>query len=297
MNETFGTFRGTCLRQTSGSYGGSRSVFAKFKGIKNNLVYPFNGGIIANPPSGKGFKVFAGDLMEYVTDENYAHPIVKILKTYNVLKLDETYAYIARTPYSHKPFVGDYLGRVTIETGNSLYQGEDFFAPKTNTRDTMVILSVVETKLGSADVWKCAVRKINQVGNTDAGIYEQVVPEDIDENMPPFVTNINAFADCDFEFTEGVDYNKAKKLVDYTLKGIEDTSRVALSGDDFETAKYLYTPAIGGAYMYINRMSPLPERVKYYNASQFRGLFKVADFNMTPLAAMLSVGSKAGIAV
>lgn len=283
MNETFGTFRGTCLRQTSGSYGGSRSVFAKFKGIKNNLVYPFNGGIIANPPSGKGFKVFAGDLMEYVTDKNYAHPVVKILKTYNVLTVSGTVAYIERTPYSHKPFEGDYIGNIKLLEGNNIKTGGNIYRPLFECTAGMEITSVMESKNGGKDVWECNF--VTVAGTPTSGIYEEVNHTD----YRPIVTNINAFADCDFEFTEGIDYNKAKKLVDYTLNGIEDTSRVALSGNDFETAKYLYTPAIGGAYMYINRMSPLPERVKYYNASQFDGLFKVADFNIAPLAVLASV--------
>ena len=33
MYENFGTFRGTILRQSKGTIGGARSVFAKFKTI------------------------------------------------------------------------------------------------------------------------------------------------------------------------------------------------------------------------------------------------------------------------
>lgn len=72
MSELIGTFRGSILRQGKGNIGGARSVFAKFKGIKNELVYPFNGGMIVNAPKGEGFKFFTGDLMEFRTDEKYA---------------------------------------------------------------------------------------------------------------------------------------------------------------------------------------------------------------------------------
>ena len=67
------------------------------------------------------------------------------------------------------------------------------------------------------------------------------------------VKQINAFADCDmdlvFDATDGE--------------------------DEFEKAKYDYTPAVGGAYMYIHKMSPLPECVLKVNVSQFNGLFKL----------------------
>ena len=72
MGEIFGTFRGTILSQGKGTIGGARSVFAKFKGIKNELVYPYNGGKIVNAPKGTGFKFFAGDLMEFRTNDKYA---------------------------------------------------------------------------------------------------------------------------------------------------------------------------------------------------------------------------------
>jgi hypothetical protein len=50
----------------------------------------------------------------------------------------------------------------------------------------------------------------------------------------------------------------------------------AVEGDDeFEKAKYFYTPAVGGVYIYIHKMSPLPACVKKVNVSQFNGLFKL----------------------
>ena len=70
MNENYvGYFRGRKTIQRSATVGGARSVFVKLQGNKNELVYPTFGGYIKNPFKGAA-KIFAGDLMEYRTDEN-----------------------------------------------------------------------------------------------------------------------------------------------------------------------------------------------------------------------------------
>ena len=56
-----GYFRGRWLEQNRGQIGGSRNVFVKLQGIKNELVYPTFGGVIRNPfrvPA----KMFAGEV-------------------------------------------------------------------------------------------------------------------------------------------------------------------------------------------------------------------------------------------
>ena len=232
MNETFGTFRGTILKQSKGTIGGARSVFAKFKGIKNELVYPYNGGLIKNAPKGTGFKFFAGDLMEFRTNEYYAKPEVYLLKTYLVESVSGTTVNIVKDGYKHKPFVGDVLGVAPDEIGGSM--------------TAVTITAVATSKVGEQEVWACTT---SETLTADKG--DVLVEADEDGNM--LVKNINAFADCDGDMPYGI-----------------------LDGEDeFEKSKYLYAPAVGGVYIYIHKMSPIPACVLKKNVSQFNGLFKL----------------------
>lgn len=232
MNEIIGTFRGTTLRQSKGKYGGARSVFAKFKGIKNELVYPYNGGVIQNPPKGEGFKFFAGDLMEFRTNENYAKPEVYLLKTYLVESVSGSVVNIVKDGFKHTPFVGDKIGVAPEKIGGAM--------------TAATITKVEVTKVGDVDVWACTTDSALTAEKGDV-----LVEADEDGNM--LVKQINAFADCD-----------------------GDLPYDATVGDDeFEKAKYLYTPAVGGVYIYIHKMSPIPACVKKVNVSQFNGLFKL----------------------
>lgn len=232
MNETFGTFRGTILQQSKGTIGGARSVFAKFKGIKNELVYPYNGGMIMNAPNGDGFKFFAGDLMEFRTNDKYAKPEVYLLKTYLVESVSGNVVNIVKDGYKHIPFVGDKIGVAPEELGDSM--------------TAATITKVEVSKVGEVNVWACTTDTALTAEKGDV-----LVEADEDDNM--MVKNINAFADCDGDMPYGA------------TKG----------ADAFENPKYLYTPAVGGAYIYIHKMSPLPECVKKVNVSQFNGLFKL----------------------
>lgn len=232
MNEVIGTFRGTILRQEKGKVGGARSVFAKFKGIKNELVYPYNGGKIVNAPKGTGFKFFAGDLMEFRTNDKYANPEVYLLKTYLVESVSGSVVNIVKDGYKHKPFVGDKIGVAPDEIGGEM---------------TAVTITKVEVaKVGDVDVWACTTSTALTASKGDV-----LVEADDEDTM--LVKNINAFADCDmdmpYDSTEG--------------------------DDEFEKAKYFYTPAVGGVYIYIHKMSPIPACVKKVNVSQFNGLFKL----------------------
>ena len=47
-----------------------------------------------------------------------------------------------------------------------------------------------------------------------------------------------------------------------------------IAADDFETARYYYTPALGGI-MYTHKMSPLPDCVKALNQSKINGWFQI----------------------
>jgi hypothetical protein len=230
MNNFIGTFRGTVLRQTKGEIGGARSVFAKFKGLKNELVYPYNGGLIQNPPKGTGFKFFAGDLMEFRTNEDYAKPEVYLLKTYLVESVSDAVVNIVKDGYKHVPFVGDKIGVAPSEIGGNV--------------TARTITAVAVTKVGTVDVWACTLD-----GAITAKKGDILVEADEDGKM--LVKNINAFADCDgdlpYDSTEGE--------------------------DEFEKAKYFYTPAVGGVHIYIKKMSPIPACVEKLNASRFNGLF------------------------
>lgn len=232
MSEFIGTFRGTVLSQGKGTIGGARSVFAKFKGIKNELVYPFNGGMIMNAPKGEGFKFFAGDLMEFRTNEKYANPEVYLLKTYLVESVSGTTVNIVKDGYKHVPFVGDKIGVAPEEIGGEM--------------TSATITAVKTAKVGEVEVWACTMSSALTAKKGDV-----LVEAGTDGKM--LVKAINAFADCDG---------------DMPYVGAD-------SADDFEKAKYFYTPAVGGVYIYIHKMSPLPECVLAVNKSQFNGLYKL----------------------
>lgn len=232
MYEVYGTFRGTTLRQDKGKYGGARSVFAKFKGIKNELVQPYNGGLIKNPPKGEGFKFFAGDLMEYRTNDKYAKPEIYLLKTYLVESVDGAIVNIVRDGFKHKPFVGDKIGVAPAEIGGEM--------------TAATITKVEVAKVGGVDVWACTFD-----AEVEASKGDVLVEAGDDDTM--LVKKINAFADCDGDLP-----------YDSTV-----------GDDEFEKAKYLYTPSVGGVYIYIHKMSPIPACVLKVNVSQFNGLFKL----------------------
>lgn len=232
MNEIIGTFRGTTLRQSKGKFGGARNVFAKFKGIKNELVQPYNGGIIQNPPKGEGFKFFAGDLMEYRTNDHYAKPEIYLLKTYLVESVSGSVVNIVKDGFKHKPFVGDKIGVAPEEIGGEM--------------TAVTITAVTVSKVGDVEVWACTTSAALTASKGDV-----LVEADAEDKM--LVKQINAFADCDGDLPYSAE----------------------VGDDEFEKAKYLYTPSVGGAYIYIHKMSPLPACVLKVNVSQFNGLFKL----------------------
>lgn len=141
----YGAFRGRKLIQQRGEIGGTRSVFVKVKGIKNELVYPTFGGKVMNAPRGNGFKMFAGDLAWYKTDDNGVNPEVYLLKTYLVESVSGTTVNIVRDGYKHVPFVGDKVGVAPEKVGGAM------------TGST--ITKVVATKVGDVAVWACTVDK------------------------------------------------------------------------------------------------------------------------------------------
>ncbi len=237
-----GVFHGSVLIQAQGDIGGSKKVFVKLaSSAKNGLVYPTVGGVLKNPFKGNA-KIFAGDLVEYNPGiDGDTGATVKILKTYQAAAASTTSdtattLMIVRDGYKHKPFVGDYL----------------MVAPTSLTgKGTAVTVTAVTSKTDATagDVWELTlsaaltVKKGDILVEASAGTGSVVAA----------VTNPNAYAPCDFDFI----YNPAS----------ED--------DDFEGARYLFTPCLAdpGTKLYVDKMSPVPASVLAKNTCNVSGWF------------------------
>lgn len=234
MSENYvGYFRGRKTIQRSATIGGARSVFVKLQGNKNELVYPTFGGQIKNPFKGAA-KLFAGDLMEYRTDENGLNPEIYLLKTYKVIGTDQDFfVLIENDGYKHIPFVGDKIGKVS-EIGKKA--------------TVFGTISLVQNDIRDGKpCWRCHISEGNA---TDFSADDILVEVDASGDM--LVKNINAVAPTDMD------------MLDASATGDED----------FDGARYFYTPALGGI-MYTNKMSPLPECVKKLNKSNINGWFQI----------------------
>lgn len=232
-----GVFAGTVLIQAHGDIGGSRNVFVKLQtSSKNGLVYPTVGGVLANPFKGNA-KIYAGDLIEYNPGiEGDKGATVKILKTYKVVSASGTQVTIVRDGFKHIPFVGDFL----------------MVAPENLTDEgAAVTVTAVEadTDVTNGDVWKLTVSG-TLTANKDDVLVEASAGSG---TVAPMVTNPNAYAPCDFDFV----YNPAAGT------------------DEFEGARYLFTPCLAGPYtvLYTGKMSPVPQAVLNLNTSKVDGWF------------------------
>lgn len=235
ISETqYGAFRGAKLIQQRGVIGGARSVFVKVKGIKNELVYPPFGGKVMNPPKGQGFKMFAGDLAWFKTDENGVKPEIYLLKTYEVKSAssDLKTVNIVKDGYRHRPFVGDKLGVAPTTIGAAM--------------TAATIVSVTTTKVGDVDVYACVF------DSAVTGAAEGKILVEADSEGKMLVKEVNAVLDSDID------------LLDAGAEG----------SNDFDNARYHYTPALGGI-MYTHKMSPLPACVKALNQSKINGWFQI----------------------
>lgn len=230
-----GAFRGRKLIQRRGEVGGAKSVFVKLQGIKNELVYPTFGGQIKNPFKGAA-KMFAGDLCEYRTDENGVKPEIYLLKTYEVLKLDEsenTKIHIVRDKYKHVPFIGDVLGVAPATIGGAV---------ATNA----TVLAVTEAVVDKKNVWTLTMSKAL------TGAVQGNVLVEVGTDGKMLVKDVNAVIDADCDMLDAP----------------------ATGDGDFDGARYFYTPALGGI-MYLNKMSPVPPCVKAKNISPINGWFQI----------------------
>lgn len=230
MENQIGVFRGRKTIQRSGSVGGSRAVFVKLQGNKNELIYPTFGGFIKNPFRGSA-KFFAGDLMWYKTDENGVHPEVYILKTYEVVSASGTTLNILNDGYKHKPFVGDKLGVAPEEIGGEM--------------TAQTVVAVAKATVEGQNVWA-----VTFDGAITAEAGDVLVEADEEGKM--LVKAINAVSPTDNDM--------------FDVPAEDD--------EDFDNARYSFTPALGGL-MYTNKMSPLPACVKKLNKADVNGWFKV----------------------
>lgn len=248
LNRHLGGFLGRTIAQRRGSVGANRDVFVMLKGIKNELVFPTFGGEIKNPFKGVTAKFFAGDLMEFRTNEKGVRPSIYLLKTFEVLSASGTTAYIKRDGFRHKPFVGDILMVAPDVIGG--------------TGTAVTVSAVTETTLTPStttyNVWQLTLS--STLGSLNDGTI-LVEAEEAGENKAMLVKNINSCAPSDGDFNF-----------------VPNTG----DADDYDGARYLYTPALGGL-MYIHKMSPMPDCVKALNRCNVNGWFKVDAFNMFAL--------------
>lgn len=229
-----GAARGRKLIQRRGEVGGAKSVFVKLQGIKNELTYPPFGGLIKNPFKGAA-KMFAGDLCEYRTDANGVKPEIYVLKTYEVFKLD--------TDDTKVYIVRDKYKHIPF-VGDVLGIAPATIGGAVATKGTVV--AVEATVVDKTDVW--ALKMSASFTGAEKG--NVLVEVGSDDNM--LVKAINAVVDADYD------------MLDVPATGDED----------FDGARYMYTPALGGI-MYTNKMSPLPACVKALNQSKINGWFQI----------------------
>lgn len=253
----YGYFRGRVLVQKSGSIGGYKSVFVKLKELHNELVYPTFGGIIMNPFKGRA-KFFAGDLLEFRTNDKGVRPEVYILKTFKVVSASSTTVNVLRDGFLHKPFVGDVLMKAPSVIG-----GTGTAATVTAVTPTTVTVSDV-----TYDVYALTTSTALTLVKDDI----LVEAEEAGSDKKMLVKNINAVADCD---------------ADMMFDEVADTSKIGTDDEDYVDARYLYTPALGGL-MYTHKMSPMPQCVLDLNRSNVNGWFKVNYYDMDGNAAAIA---------
>lgn len=111
--------------------------------------------------------------------------------------------------------------------------------------EAVTVSAVAKSKVGEVDVWALTVS-----GAVSASKGDILVEADAEGKM--MVKKINAVVDCDADML----------------------SAPAEDAEDFEGARYYYTPALGGV-MYTHKMSPVPACVKKVNTSNVNGWFQV----------------------
>lgn len=109
----------------------------------------------------------------------------------------------------------------------------------------VTVTSVTTAKVGSVDVWALTVS-----GTLTASKGDVLVEADEDGKM--MVKDINGVVDCDLDMLDAP----------------------ATGDEDFDGARYAYTPALGGI-MYTKKMSPMPDCVLALNQAKVNGWFQI----------------------
>lgn len=176
-NYAGGVFLGSVLLSAKGQIGGSRSVFVKLQGNKNDLVFPPYGGVLKNPFRGKA-KIYAGDLFEYRTNDDGVKPELYLLKTFKVNKGTSTASVeVVSDGFLHIPFVGDVLMKAPDTLGGAGTAATVTAVVKGNGIYTITLSGAIGT-LEQGDVL---------VEGVAAG------------STTMLVKNINAMAACDYD--------------------------------------------------------------------------------------------------
>lgn len=246
-----GVFRGRVLISASSSTGGVRDVFYKYKGIKNDLVeFPF-GGQIMNPYQGLG-KMFAGDLCEYRVDSKAENPKIYLLKTYEAAAASTAKVItLMRDGFRHIPMIGDVLMVAPSAIGGK-------------GKVTTVVAITKKNDTNNKPVWELTVDTALTIAKGDILVEGEAFDSaDTDGNTGEMlVKNINAVLPTDFDFC----FSPASDPTDT---------------DDFENARYLLTPTMGGV-MYKHKMSPIPACVEAVNRVNINGVFGFHAMTMGP---------------
>lgn len=262
-------FRGRLLIQKRGKVGGFRSVFVKLQGTKNELVYPTFGGEVKNPFK-QPAKMFAGDLCWYKTNDKGVKPEIYLLKTFEAVSAATTTINVVRDEFHHKPCIGD-----IIMVAPDVIGGTGTGVTVSAITATTVTVSNVEY-----NVWALTV-SANIASSIEKGtILVEAVEAGSDKKM--LVENVNAIIDCDADFVETPTIESGKN----TVPDIDD--------QDFDSAKYIYTPALGGL-MYIHKMSPMPKCVLDLNVANVNGWFELTYKNLPALNAAKNAAEAASL--
>lgn len=259
FNEPIVNYRGRMLIQKRGSVGGFRNVFVKLQGTKNELVYPTFGGMVMNPFK-QPAKMFAGDLCWTKADNSGKHIEIYLLKTFEAVSAATTTINIKRDKFRHKPCVGDIL-----MVAPSVMGGTGTGVTVSAVTETTVTVSSTEY-----NVWAVTVSANIASSISNGTILVEAVEAGSDKKM--LVETVNSVIDCDADFVEAPVIEAGKNTVP------------ALADQDFDSPRYLYTPALGGL-MYINKMSPMPQCVLDLNVANFNGWFEMTYKNLPAVKA------------
>lgn len=156
--------------------------------------------------------------------------------------------------YLLKTFLVKSVSGTTVNIVKDEYKHKPFVGDKLGVAPSQVggaiskvvtVNAVTTAKVGNIDVWALTVSEALTASENDI-----LVEADAENNM--LVKEINGVIDADLDMLDAP----------------------ATGDDDFDGARYMYTPALGGI-MYTHKMSPLPACVMAKNISKINGWFQV----------------------